>query len=115
MAIVVDRRDQTGNSTANRQRFLQRNKGNIKKAIDRAISGGDITDIGKGGVDVTVPKEDLNEPSFRPGQGGVHPVAVGVALAVNLRKTVRAKTTSPSTSLKKNFSNISSAISKSRT
>ena len=71
MAIVVDRRDQTGNSTANRQRFLQRNKGNIKKAIDRAISGGDVTDIGKGGVDVTVPKEDLSEPSFQPGQGGV--------------------------------------------
>ena len=72
MAIVVDRRDQTGNSTANRQRFLERNKPHIKEAIDRAISGGNVTDIGKGGADVIVPKRNLREPSFHRGQGGVN-------------------------------------------
>jgi len=71
MAIVVDRRDQTGSSTGSRERFLERQRGNIKKAIDRAISDGNITDIGEGGVDVSVPREDLNRPRFIPGQGGV--------------------------------------------
>ncbi len=71
MAIVVDRRDQTGASTRSRQRFLERQRGNIKKAIDKAISNGNITDIGKDGVDVSVPREDLSRPRFVPGQGGV--------------------------------------------
>ncbi len=71
MAIVVDRRDQTGASTGSRQRFLDRQRGNIKKAIDKAISNGNVTDIGKDGVDVHVPQEDLKRPRFVPGQGGV--------------------------------------------
>lgn len=71
MAIVVDRRDQTGASTGSRQRFLDRQRGNIKKAIDKAISNGNVTDIGKDGVDVHVPKEDLSRPRFVPGEGGV--------------------------------------------
>lgn len=70
MAIVVDRRDQTGASTGSRQRFLERQRGNIKKAIDKSISDGNITDIGENGVDVIVPPDDLNRPRFIPGQGG---------------------------------------------
>lgn len=70
MAIVVDRRDQTGASTGSRQRFLERQRGNIKKAIDKSISNGNITDIGENGVDVVVPPEDLSRPRFIPGQGG---------------------------------------------
>lgn len=70
MAIVVDRRDQTGASTGSREKFKDRQRGNIKKAIDKAISNGNVTDIGKDGIDVVVPKEDLSRPRFVPGEGG---------------------------------------------
>jgi uncharacterized sporulation protein YeaH/YhbH (DUF444 family) len=72
MTTVVDRRNQTGNTaSASRRRFLERYKGYAKKAVDRAISGGNVTDIGKGGVDVNIPKGDLSQPTIHHGQGGV--------------------------------------------
>ena len=71
MATIVDRRSQPNNQAANRKRFLDRYKPQAKKAVERALSGGNITDIGKDGVDVTIPKRDLNEPKIHHGQGGI--------------------------------------------
>lgn len=72
MTQVVDRRAQPGTTTSSRERFVRRNKKHIKEAVDRAISNGNVTDIGSGGVDVTVPKRDLSEPFIHHGQGGVN-------------------------------------------
>lgn len=69
---VVDRRKLPGTTTTSRERFMDRNKKHIKKAVDRAIAGGNVTDIGSGGVDVTVPKRDLSEPFIHHGKGGIN-------------------------------------------
>jgi uncharacterized sporulation protein YeaH/YhbH (DUF444 family) len=73
MTQVVDRR--TDKSKKNkgagiRRRFLERNKPHVKRAIDKAIGEGEFKDMGKGGIDVTVPKDDLREPTIHHGQGG---------------------------------------------
>jgi uncharacterized sporulation protein YeaH/YhbH (DUF444 family) len=78
MTVVIDRRGQSKHEgISSRRRFLERNKRAVKKAIDRSITEGNITDIGRGGTDVTVPKEDISEPKIFHGNGGkrdmVHP------------------------------------------
>lgn len=77
MAYVIDRRLNSRNKNAvNRQRFMQRYKSHIQKAVQEAIKQRSITDMERG-EDVTIPASDVDEPSFGHGAGGrrsiVHP------------------------------------------
>lgn len=77
MTQIIDRRLNSKNkSTVNRQRFIHRFKQQIKKAVSDAINKRSITDI-ENGEKVYIPVKDLNEPTFRHGEGGqremVHP------------------------------------------
>ncbi|WP_299734474.1 YeaH/YhbH family protein [uncultured Endozoicomonas sp.] len=77
MSMIIDRRLNGKNkSTVNRQRFLERYKKHIKKAVSDAVNKRSITDV-VSGSEVTIPNKDLSEPTFRHGQGGhykqVHP------------------------------------------
>lgn len=76
MTTVVDRRDSSakGGDPVSRERFMERHKGRIRDAVEKAIRGDNtgMTDIGKGGIDVSVPKEDLHEPSIHHGRGGIN-------------------------------------------
>lgn len=69
---IIDRRlNPKGKSLANRQRFLRRARERIRKAVREASSGRSITDI-DGGEGVSIPMDDLHEPSFRrAAHGGV--------------------------------------------
>ncbi len=77
MSYIIDRRLNARNkSTVNRQRFLDRYKKHIKKAVADAVDSRSITDMERG-EEVTIPADDISEPVFRHGQGGrrsvVHP------------------------------------------
>ncbi len=77
MTYIVDRRVNGKNKSAvNRQRFLQRYKKHIKKAVSESISQRSITDVEKG-ENISIPKKDISEPVIHHGQGGrrsiVHP------------------------------------------
>jgi hypothetical protein len=68
---LIDRRLQGKNKSApNRERFLQRYKGQIKEAVARAIKGRSITDM-ENGEKVSIPVKDVNEPNFGHAHGGV--------------------------------------------
>jgi uncharacterized protein len=68
---LIDRRVQGKNKSApNRERFLQRYKGQIKAAVARAIKGRSITDI-ENGEKISIPVKDVSEPSFGHAKGGV--------------------------------------------
>lgn len=70
MSYIVDRRLNGKNkSTVNRQRFLRRYRGHIKKAVSDAVSKRSITDIDSG-ENVSIPKRDIGEPNIRHGSGG---------------------------------------------
>lgn len=71
MANFIDRRlNAKGKSTVNRQRFINRYKKQIKKAVSDAVTGRSVTDIEKG-EQIGIPTRDISEPMFRQGQGGV--------------------------------------------
>lgn len=74
---IRDRRPEGGKSTVNRQRFLQRTKARIKDAIKGVMGANKRSITDEGGQVVTVPKRDLDEPTFRHGPGGrrenIHP------------------------------------------
>ncbi len=77
MATFIDRRlDGKNKSSVNRQRFIRRFKGQIKKAVAEAMNGRSITDIDNG-EKVNIPARDLSEPVFGHGPGGrreaIHP------------------------------------------
>lgn len=77
MSYIVDRRLNGKNKSAvNRQRFLGRYRTHIKKAVSEAVSKRSITDL-ESGENITIPRKDLSEPTFRHGTGGkrtvVHP------------------------------------------
>ena len=77
MSYIVDRRLNGKNkSTVNRQRFLERYRSHIKKAVSDAVTNRSITDL-ESGESVSIPKRDIGEPTFRHGEGGkrsiVHP------------------------------------------
>ncbi|WP_168403291.1 YeaH/YhbH family protein [Erwinia amylovora] len=77
MAYFIDRRLNGKNKSAvNRQRFLRRYKAQIKQSISGAINKRSVTDVDSG-ESVSIPIEDINEPSFHQGRGGeryrVHP------------------------------------------
>lgn len=70
MTQFIDRRRNAGKkSTVNRQRFLNRYKSQIKRAVSDAIGKRSITEIDKG-ESVTIPSRDLAEPRFSRGHGG---------------------------------------------
>lgn len=77
MSYIIDRRLNGRNkSTVNRQRFLERYRGQIKEAVADAITRRSITDM-EHGESVAIPSRDISEPVFHHGQGGsremVHP------------------------------------------
>ncbi|MGD8415579.1 MAG: YeaH/YhbH family protein [Pseudomonadales bacterium] len=77
MSYIVDRRLNAKNkSTVNRQRFLERYKKHIKKAVADAVDSRSITDMERG-EEVSIPADDVSEPVLHHGQGGsrsvVHP------------------------------------------
>ena len=69
---IVDRRLNPGSkSLENRQRFLRRAKGLVKRAVYQASQGRDIQDILKGG-NVSIPLDGMEEPRLRRGADGTH-------------------------------------------
>ena len=77
MSYVIDRRLNGKNkSTVNRQRFLQRYRSHIQKAVEEAIGKRSITDM-EHGEKISIPSRDLDEPVLHHGRGGrqtiVHP------------------------------------------
>ncbi|MFI2811819.1 MULTISPECIES: YeaH/YhbH family protein [Microbulbifer] len=70
MSYIIDRRLNGKNkSTVNRQRFLQRYKAHIKKAVGEAMNSRSITDMEKG-ERISIPTRDISEPIFSHGAGG---------------------------------------------
>ena len=68
--LIIDRRKQGKQKSAvNRQRFLKRFRKHIKVAVADAVSKRSITDMDRG-EEISIPKRDISEPVFRPGQGG---------------------------------------------
>ena len=77
MSYIIDRRRNSKNkSTVNRQRFLDRYKKHIKKAVTDAVNSRSIKDLDRG-EDIVIPGDDISEPVFQHGSGGrrsvVHP------------------------------------------
>ena len=67
---VVDRRLNGKNKSAvNRKRFLERYKKHIKRAVGDAVNKRSITDM-EHGESISIPADDIKEPSFGHGQGG---------------------------------------------
>jgi uncharacterized sporulation protein YeaH/YhbH (DUF444 family) len=70
MSQFIDRRLNAKNKSAvNRQRFLQRFRGQIRKAVADAVAKRSVTDIDRG-ENIQIPAKDISEPVFRHGQGG---------------------------------------------
>jgi uncharacterized sporulation protein YeaH/YhbH (DUF444 family) len=77
VSFLIDRRLNGKNkSMVNRQRFLDRYRQHIKKAVTDAISRRSITDIVQG-EKISIPSKDVGEPIFGHGTGGkrsiIHP------------------------------------------
>lgn len=77
MTWFIDRRLNGKNkSMVNRQRFLRRYKAQIKQSISEAMNKRSVTDVDSG-ESVSIPTEDISEPMFHQGRGGlrhrVHP------------------------------------------
>ena len=77
MSYIIDRRRNAKNKSAvNRQRFLERYKKHIKKAVADAVDKRSITDLERG-EEISIPADDIAEPVFQHGSGGrrsvVHP------------------------------------------
>lgn len=70
MSYIIDRRLNSKNkSTVNRERFLRRYRGHIKKAVSDAIDKRSITDM-QSGEKISIPSKDVSEPIFHHGDGG---------------------------------------------
>ncbi len=68
---IIDRRfDSKHKSSVNRARFLDRYKGQIRKAVSDAINKRGIRDIDNG-EKIGIPGKDIAEPQFAHGRGGV--------------------------------------------
>jgi uncharacterized sporulation protein YeaH/YhbH (DUF444 family) len=71
---IIDRRLNGKNKSAvNRERFLRRYRQHIKKAVSDAVSKRSIINIDHG-ENISIPAKDLDEPTFRSGQGGVREI-----------------------------------------
>jgi len=72
MSYIIDRRlNSKKKSMVNRQRFLQRYRSHIKKAVSDAVDKRSITDMERG-EKISIPKKDISEPLFHHGKGGVN-------------------------------------------
>ncbi|MBO0903965.1 YeaH/YhbH family protein [Jiella sonneratiae] len=69
MHIIDRRRDPGGKSLANRQRFMRRARALVKQAVREASGARKIREIDGGGA-VTIPADDVHEPSFHAGRDG---------------------------------------------
>jgi uncharacterized sporulation protein YeaH/YhbH (DUF444 family) len=70
MSQFIDRRLNPKNKSAvNRQRFLDRFRGQIRKAVADAVAKRSVTDIDRG-ENIQIPAKDISEPVFRHGRGG---------------------------------------------
>src|SRR5690625_5866937 len=70
MSHIIDRRLNAKNKSAvNRQRFLQRYREHIKKAVADAMAQRSITDMEQG-EKISIPSRDVQEPVFQHGRGG---------------------------------------------
>ncbi|MBK7049750.1 MAG: YeaH/YhbH family protein [Rhodoferax sp.] len=68
---IIDRRfDSKHKSSVNRGRFIDRFKGQIRKAVADAINKRGIRDIDNG-EKIGIPGKDIGEPQFEHGKGGV--------------------------------------------
>ena len=68
---IIDRRfDSKRKSSVNRGRFIDRFKGQIRKAVADAINKRGIRDIDNG-EKVGIPAKEITEPQFQQGHGGV--------------------------------------------
>jgi len=68
---IVDRRfDSKHKSSVNRSRFIQRFKGQIRKAVSDAVNKRGMRDLDNG-EKISIPGKDIGEPQFEHGQGGV--------------------------------------------
>jgi uncharacterized sporulation protein YeaH/YhbH (DUF444 family) len=68
---IIDRRlDSKHKSSVNRARFIERFKGQIRKAVTDAVNKRHVHDIGNG-EKIGIPGKDIEEPQFGHGQGGV--------------------------------------------
>lgn len=77
MAIIKDGRGSARTGIISRERVIQRHKDLVRDAVRRAVTNGKIDEIGKDGLDITIPKRDLSQPNIVHGKGGnrtiVHP------------------------------------------
>ncbi|MFZ1106972.1 MAG: YeaH/YhbH family protein [Rhodomicrobium sp.] len=69
MHIIDRRRDASGKSLGNRQRFIRRARALVRHAVREASKGRKITDAGRGG-EITVPADGVHEPSLRRSHKG---------------------------------------------
>ncbi len=70
MSYIIDRRPNGRHrSTVNRQRFLERYREQIQRAVGEAVTRRSITDIERGDR-VSIPTRDIAEPVFHHGAGG---------------------------------------------
>ena len=69
MHIIDRRRDASGKSLGNRQRFIRRARSLVRHAVREASKGRKITDAGRGG-EITVPADGVHEPSLRRSHKG---------------------------------------------
>jgi uncharacterized sporulation protein YeaH/YhbH (DUF444 family) len=69
--IIDRRRDASGKSLGNRQRFIRRARALVKQAVREASRNRSIMDAGRGG-EISVPADGVHEPVLRrSGKGGV--------------------------------------------
>jgi len=74
---IIDRRLAGKNkSIANRERFLRRFRGDIRRSVTEAVRDRSIKDI-ESAKSIAIPRKDISEPAFHHGHGGrreiVHP------------------------------------------
>ncbi len=67
---LIDRRNNKNKSTVNRQRFIRRQRAQIKRAITRQIGERSIKDLDQG-ENISIPSKDIKEPTFHQGEGGI--------------------------------------------
>ncbi len=70
MSLIIDRRlNDRRKSAVNRQRFMNRYKDQVRRAVDEAVAKRSIRDL-QGGGNLRIPVKDIAEPVFRHGAGG---------------------------------------------
>ena len=73
MPVVRDRRGEPKDRfKSSRKRFIDRNAPKVREAIYKKLGKNSINYIGKGGADVTIPKDGVKEHHIGHGKGGVH-------------------------------------------